>query len=106
MPIYRLTPLQGTENSPHWRASSLRPQCLWIMARDEYEAREAIARATAVPSAAAGLFPPWNDKALVACEYDDDADVPRGIIRVRTGITGFRKTGAAQSQRLSPGHAG
>lgn len=94
MPVYRLTPLEETVDNPQWRASSMRPQCLWIKARDEAEARQAVARATC--SAADGLPPPWNETALVACAYDDDADVPSGIIRVRRGYVDFCPNTATQ----------
>jgi hypothetical protein len=82
MPVYRLTPLKGTECCPQWRASSMRPYCLWIQARDEHEARLQVAKATAVPNEP-GTLAPWKDAELVACEYDDSKDVARGIIYVR-----------------------
>jgi hypothetical protein len=82
MPVYRLTPRPGTESCPQWRASSMRPHCLWIRARDEHEARREVARATAVKSAAEALAP-WKDEELVACEYDDSKNVAAGIIYVR-----------------------
>jgi hypothetical protein len=82
MPVYRLTPLEGTEQSPQWRASSMRPYCLWVRARDEHDARSAVAKATAMPGGPETLAP-WKDAELVACEYDDSKDVARGIIYVR-----------------------
>lgn len=85
MPVYRLTPLEGSERSPQWRASSMRPYCLWIKAHDEYEARRRVAMATAVaPSQSEPeTLVPWKDPELVACEYDDSKDVANGIIYVR-----------------------
>ena len=83
MPVYRLTPVQGTERSPQWRASSIRPHCLWISARDEYEARRAVAKATVCEGVPETLAP-WKDSELVSCEYDDSKDVAGGIIRIRT----------------------
>lgn len=83
MPVYRLTPRSGTENCPQWRASSMRPHCLWIRARDEHEARLEVARATAVCPAFAETLAPWKDEELVACEYDDTKKVAEGIIYVR-----------------------
>ncbi len=96
LPIYRLTPLDETADSLLWRASTMRPQCLWIKSWDEYEARQAVAQATAVAWAAGGLSSPWRDKALVACEYDNDTDVPRGIIRVRKEAFHCQRAVAAQ----------
>jgi hypothetical protein len=85
MPVYRLTPLEGSERSPQWRASSMRPYCLWIQAHDEYEARRKVAMATAVArlSGEPETLAPWKDSELVACEYDDSRDVASGIIYVR-----------------------
>jgi hypothetical protein len=83
MPVYRLTPLGGTEDSLQWQASSIRPQCLWIKTRDEYEARQRVALATAVPTAFGRISPPWHDEMLVACAYDDDKAIAAGIICVR-----------------------
>jgi hypothetical protein len=86
LPIYRLTPLEDTKASLLWRSTTLHPKCLWIRTPDEYEARHAVGRATAARGTADGLFSPWYDEALVACAYDDDADVPAGIIRVRGAV--------------------
>ena len=85
MPVYRLTPVEGTESSPQWRASSIQPNCLWIRASDEHEARRAVARATAVPPMLdePETLAPWKDSELVTCEYDDSKDVAPGIICVR-----------------------
>lgn len=85
MPVYRLTPLEGSERSPQWRASSMRPYCLWVQARDEYEARRRVAMATAVARSPEEpeTLAPWKDAELVACEYDDSKDVANGIIYVR-----------------------
>lgn len=84
MPIYRLTPLDGTENCPQWRASSMRPCCLWIQAADEVEARRRVAQATAVAGAQEETLAPWKDSELVACERDDGKDLAAGIIWVRS----------------------
>jgi hypothetical protein len=85
MPVYRLTPTQGTESNPLWRASSMRPHCLWVRALDEFDARRQVARATSVLRSRKGaeLGAPWNEAALVACEYDDSKDLAAGIIYVR-----------------------
>ena len=85
MPVYRLTPVEGTESSPQWRASSMQPHCLWIRASDEHEARRAVARATAVAAMLdePETLAPWKDSELVTCEYDDSKDVAPGIICVR-----------------------
>ena len=85
MPVYRLTPVEGTESSPQWRASSMQPHCLWIRASDEHEARRAVARATAVAPMLdePETLAPWKDAELVTCEYDDSKDVAPGIICVR-----------------------
>ncbi len=98
MPIYRLTPLEGSERSPQWRASSMRPYCLWIQAADEYEARRKVAMATAVMSEPETLAP-WKDAELVACEYDDSKDVANGIICVRK--TPYVRAATNVERRLS-----
>lgn len=82
MPVYRLTPVEGTEDSPQWRASSIKPHCLWIVARDEYEARLEVAKATCMGDS--DTLAPWKDSELVSCEYDDSKDLAKGIICVRT----------------------
>ncbi len=101
MPIYRLTPLEGSERSPQWRASSMRPYCLWVQAADEYEARRMVAKATAVDSSPdeSETLAPWKDAELVACEYDDSKDVARGIIYVRK--TPYAPAVNNQERRLS-----
>jgi hypothetical protein len=83
MPVYRLTPLEGSEQSSQWYASTLHPYCLWVQACDEYEARSVVAKATAVMSEA-DMLAPWKDPELVACEYDDSKDVAPGVIHVRS----------------------
>jgi hypothetical protein len=97
MPVYRLTPVQGTENSPQWRASSIRPHCLWIVARDEIEARREVAKATC--SEAIETLAPWKDSELVSCEYDETKNLAKGIICVRT--TPVRTAARRPEQRLS-----
>lgn len=86
MPVYRLTPVEGTEQSPQWFVSSIHPHCVWVQARDEYEARSVVARATAVGRAPAQpqTLAPWKDPELVSCEYDDSKDVAPGVIRIRS----------------------
>jgi len=89
MPVYRLTPVRGTEQSPQWRASSIRPHCLWILARDEIEARREVARATTCAGVPETLAP-WKDAELVSCEYDDRKDVAGGIICIKTNSFALR----------------
>lgn len=85
MPVYRLTPMMGTESNPLWRASSMRPQCLWVRAEDEIDARRLVARATCALCSRQGHEPgaPWEEANLVACEYDESRDLAAGIIYVR-----------------------
>ena len=85
MPVFRLMPVAGTETSPQWRASTMRPYCLWVRARNENEARRQAAMATAVRHRAgeADASAPWSDSDLVRCECDDAKSVAEGIIRVR-----------------------
>jgi len=83
MPVYRLTPVQGTEQSPQWRASSIKPHCLWIVASNEHEARRAVAKAT-VRDGTSETLAPWKDSELVSCVYDDSKDLAAGIICIRT----------------------
>lgn len=85
MPVFKLTPVAGTETNPQWKASSMRPFCLWIRAADEQEARRAVARATTITDVPIEAEPvaPWRNRNLVECESDDEKDVAIGIIRVR-----------------------
>lgn len=85
MPVYRLTPVNGTESNPLWRASSMRPHCLWVRAKDEFDARRQVAMATRVTRSRkeTNLCAPWKEAALVSCEYDDSKDLAAGIIYVR-----------------------
>lgn len=99
MPVYRLTPLKGTELAPQWRASSMRPYCLWVRAKDESDARRQVAMATAVSEAATEVCAPWKDARLVACEYDDSKNVAAGIIYVRRNAYPQRTTDS--ERRLS-----
>ncbi len=101
MPVYRLTPLEGSENSPQWRASSMRPYCLWVQANDEFEARRQVAKATAVELSPdePDTLAPWKDAELVACEYDDSKDIAQGIIYVRK--TPYTYAANHEERRLS-----
>ena len=83
MPVYRLTPVRGTEASPQWHASTIIPHCLWIVAANEHEARREVAKATACNGVPETLAP-WKDAELVSCVYDDSKDVAAGIICIRT----------------------
>lgn len=85
MPVFKLTPVAGTETNPQWKASSIRPFCLWVRAADEQEARRAVARATTITDVPIEAEPiaPWRNHNLVECEFDEDKDVASGIIRVR-----------------------
>jgi len=85
MPVYRLTPLKGTERNPLWRTSALRPHCLWVRAKDEFDARRLVALATSMERApkSAEHCAPWQQPSLVACEYDDSRELAAGIIYVR-----------------------
>jgi hypothetical protein len=82
MPVFRLMPVEGSQLSPRWSASLLRPYCLWIRAEDEFDARHRVAQAMAA-QAGGVADAPWRDAGLVACENDDSKDVALGIIRVR-----------------------
>ena len=87
MAVYRLTPIEGTQNFDQWQNSSLKPQCLWVQAADEHDARQQVASATTVGGEllpARKWAPPWTDPALVSCGYDETRVVPSGIIRVKS----------------------
>jgi len=86
MPVYRLTPVQGTEQSSQWRASSIKPHCLWIVASNEHEARREVAKATICQGVPETLAP-WKDSELVACEYDESKDLAKGVIWIRNKPT-------------------
>ncbi len=91
MPVYRLTPRKGTEGNPLWRASSMRPHCLWVQAKDEIDARHLVTMATVVQRSRkrSDRSAPWKEAKLVACEYDDSRDLAAGIIYVRNGAFGL-----------------
>jgi hypothetical protein len=88
MAVYRLAPIEGTEHSHDWQASSIRPKCLWVQAEDEQSARYRVALATGsktnLPAGYdKGLLPPWLNRSLTTCEYDETVGVGSGIIRIR-----------------------
>lgn len=83
MPVYRLTPVEGTERCPEWHASSMRPYCLWVRANDEAEARRQVALATSVDTVNDNVRAPWKSSELVSCECDTSKDVAPGVICVR-----------------------
>ncbi len=95
MAVYRLAPIEGTENNHHWQASSIRPKCLWVQAEDEQSARYFVALAT---SSKTGLpagrretvIAPWLNRSLTTCEYDETVNLGRGVIWVRNS-TGPRR---------------
>jgi len=90
MPMYRLMPVEGAEDRCAWAASTIKPECLWVYAADEHDARQIVGRATAVPGV---TMSPWQDARLVSCACDDRIRVPQGIIRVRNGMASQARSG-------------
>jgi hypothetical protein len=93
--------MTSSEGDPSWKGSSIFPQCLWVLAENERSARAIVAKATALPalhlSLGEKIKSPWNDPALVSCEYDECKSVASGIICVSYGT---RMHGAPPSQRM------
>jgi hypothetical protein len=92
MAVYRLAPIEGTENSHDWQASSIRPNCLWVQAEDEQSARHFVALATSLNTnrpAGRGEMAvlPWLNRSLTTCEYDETVNIGSGVIRIRNSIT-------------------
>ncbi len=89
MPVFRLTPIQGTEKNGRWRLSTIKPKCAWVHAKDEEDARWQVRLATTAAfrqmSATTEEPSPWADGRMVTCERDDSVVVPSGTIRVRDG---------------------
>jgi hypothetical protein len=89
MPVFCLTPVQGTQNNSRWQLSTIKPKCAWVRAKDEEDARWQVRLATTSAtkqiSIAAGEQSPWTDDRLVKCKRDDSIVVPDDVIRVRDG---------------------
>jgi hypothetical protein len=89
MPIFCLTPIEGTEKSGRWQLSTIKPKCAWVSAKSEEDARQQVRLATTAAARrapiAAGERSPWTDGRMVTCERDDDVVVASGVIRVRDG---------------------
>lgn len=88
MAVYRLAPIEGTENSHHWQASSIRPKCLWVLADDEQSARHVVVRATSANTKLPTGYhdkvaSPWLNRNLTTCEYDETITIGSGVIRIR-----------------------
>lgn len=89
--IFRLEPIDGTQTSHHWRASTLAPVTVWVEAGSEMDAREKLTLATII---ATFLVPghdlpmaPWKDFGLVRCVPDDSRNVHEGNIITADGRT-------------------
>lgn len=103
MAVYRLAPIEGTEHSGHWQASSIEPKCLWVQAEDEQSARHRVALATVSDAILAPadhhVLPPWLNHNLTTCEYDETVGVENGIIRVRNSTTSAARPGSEPGTR-------
>lgn len=89
MSVFQLEPIDGTQGSPHWQASTLAPMTVWVNATSETDARERLTFATAKatrrdPNRVMPL-PPWEDFGLVTCIPDSSRNVPEGFILTADG---------------------
>jgi hypothetical protein len=101
MPIYRLTPIEGAEDRRAWKASMIKPVCLWVHAMDEQDARQVVMHAMAVRKKS---ISPWKDARLVSCTCDDCIWVPPGIIRVRNGKASQAVSRSDRRPDIEPNH--
>ena len=77
MPVYKLEPIEGTENHGDWWASSLSPTTVWVRAHDPDHARHRMHVATRMALASdEGIKAPWISAALVRCTEDSSFEVP------------------------------
>ncbi len=78
MPVYKLEPVEGTEEHSDWWASSVPPTPVWLRASNANHARQRMHLATYattwVPSEV--LNAPWTNAELVRCTEDKSRDVP------------------------------
>ena len=87
MPVFKLEPIEGTEEHGDWWTSSLSPTPVWLRADNADQARQRMHLATCstvcVPLAAAGT--PWANAELVRCTEDTSLDPPSGIALLANG---------------------
>lgn len=101
MTVYRLTPVQGTQNSRRWLLSTITPKCVWVCAKDEQDARWQVSVATTSAmkqiSVNAGAQSPWADDRPVTCACDGRIVVPKDSIRVGDGtlLPVYRASGSS-----------
>ena len=77
MPIYKLEPIEGTEEHNDWWASTLSPTPVWVQAGDPDHARLRMHLATTTfVLGKEGLCAPWINAALVRCIEDASWDAP------------------------------
>lgn len=84
MGIFRLEPINGTQDSYHWEASTLAPVTVWVNATSEADAREKLTLTTAIatrknPNRVMPMAP-WECPKLVKCTLDDSQNVQEGFI--------------------------
>jgi hypothetical protein len=78
MPVYKLEPIEGTEEHTDWWASSVPPTPVWLRAGNANHARQRMHLATYATAFVPGgvLSGPWVDATLVRCTEDQSRDVP------------------------------
>jgi hypothetical protein len=89
MPVFRLTPIAGTESSPEWELTEFQFAPIWIGAPSEDDARHfaAIARPKVrdfVPGEKI-VHSAWLSAAHATCEIDESRQVPEGKILTSKG---------------------
>lgn len=91
MPVFRLDPIAETEDSHHWRASTIKPVTVWVQAGDEADARQQLTTATIIATLHVPgqelAMPPWKDWGLVTCTADNSHAPPDGVILTADGRT-------------------
>jgi hypothetical protein len=81
MTIYRLEPIEGTEQHPYWRMSIVPPVPVWVQASTPDLARQRMqsaARETPLNAKRDEVRTPWVDASLVSCTEDRSHYVPAG----------------------------
>ena len=89
--VYCLEPIDGTEQSHHWNASTLEPISIWVLASDENDARN---KAKAATHRATNSSPgnevsenPYTRSEITRCIAHPKIDLPAGVIVDAHGYT-------------------
>lgn len=90
--IFRLWPVEGSEDHRDWATSTLKPTSCWVRAHNADDARMLLHLATVVAVKVEPGTPartsPWTNPKLTGCAPDNPRiDVPNGIVVTEGGKT-------------------